>query len=183
MTFLYPVERVQARHLHTCTERIAALVEPVGTSFVNEQRSPVVGFWDTDQVSMNKQQKLRNIAEGLLAGLAAVGYQGPWRWAHHEWEGAFYRAWRQWPPSGNRDVFREFGVGGSADGRTSQARDILFTVKSTSPFSGYDRKPINHQPMGLTPEEYLDIWVKGASPQEWMALATRFLAEMAARRS
>ncbi|MEI2826209.1 MAG: hypothetical protein V9F04_07265 [Dermatophilaceae bacterium] len=84
MTFLYPVERVQARHLHTCTERIAALVEPVGTSFVNEQRSPVVGFWDTDQVSMNKQQKLRNIAEGLLAGLAAVGYQGPWRWAHHE---------------------------------------------------------------------------------------------------
>ena len=111
-------------------------------------------------VTMNKQQKLRNTAEGLLAGLAAVGFQGPWRWAHHEWEGAFYRAWQEWPPSGNRDVFRTFGIGGSADGRTSQARDILFAVKGRSPFLGYDRTPINPRPMGLTPEEYLDIWVE-----------------------
>lgn len=56
-------------------------------------------------------------------------------------------------------------------------------MKSTSPFYGYDRMPINPTPKGLTPEEYLDIWVEGASPQEWMALATTFLAEMAARRS
>ncbi|GAA4695816.1 hypothetical protein APR04_002610 [Promicromonospora umidemergens] len=92
---------------------------------------------------MNKQQKLRNTAEGLLAGLTAVGFKGPWRWAHHEWEGAFYRAWSDWPPARDTEVFRAFQVGGSADGRTSQARDILFTVKSTSPFDGYDRGPLN----------------------------------------
>lgn len=34
---------------------------------------------------MNKQQKLKNTAEGLLGGLAAIGFRGPWRWAHHEW--------------------------------------------------------------------------------------------------
>lgn len=129
-------------------------------------------------MTLNKQQKLRNTAEGLLAGLAAVGFQGPWRWAHHQWEGAFYRAWREWPPSSNADIFRTFQIGGSANGRTSQARDILFTVKSTSPFYGYDRKPINSEPLGLTPMEYLDTWVEGASPQEWVGLATRFLAEM-----
>lgn len=132
---------------------------------------------------MNKQQKLRNTAEGLLGGLAAVGFHGPWRWAHHEWEGAFYRAWRDWPPSSNRDVFRTFRVGGSADGRTSQAREILFTVKSTSPFYGYDREPINTKPMGLTPEEYLDIWVEGARPEEWMTLARGFLVEVDSRGS
>lgn len=142
-----------------------------------------MGFWNTYRVSMNKQQKLRNIAEGFLAGLAAVGFQGPWRWPHHEWESAFYRAWGDWPPASNSEVFRAFRVGGSANGRTSQARDILFTVKSTSPFYGYDHKPINPKPMGLTPEEYLDTWVDGASPQEWMALATRFLTEMAPRTS
>jgi hypothetical protein len=130
---------------------------------------------------MNKRQKLRNIAEGFLAGLAAVGFQGPWRWAHHEWEGAFYRACREWPPS-SRDVFRKFGVGGSADGQTSQAREIPLTVKGTSPFYGFDQKPINAKPMWLTPEEYLDVWVEGSSPQEWMALATRFLAVMEPRR-
>lgn len=143
----------------------------------------VIDLWNTDGVSMNKQQKLRNIAEGFLAGLAAVGYQGPWRWAHHEWEGAFYQAWREWPPSSNGDAFRTFRVGGSADGRTSQAREILFAVKRTSPFYGYSQTSINPKPMGLTPEEYLDIWVDGASPQEWMALATKFLAEIDSRRS
>lgn len=127
---------------------------------------------------MNKQQKLKNTAEGLLAGLAAVGFKGPWHWAHHEWEGAFYRAWRTWPPARDAQIFRTFQVGGSADGRTSQARDILFAVKSTSPFDGYDRGPLNPAPKGLTPEEYLEISVEGATPQEWMDLARSFLTEM-----
>lgn len=127
---------------------------------------------------MNKQQKLKNTAEGLLAGLAAVGFEGPWRWAHHQWEGAFYHAWRNWPAARDIKVFRTFRVGGSADGRMSQARDILFAVKSTSPFDGYDRGPLNPAPRGLTPEEYLEIWVEGATPQEWMDLARSFLAEM-----
>jgi len=127
---------------------------------------------------VNKQQKLNNTAEGLLAGLAAVGFDGPWRWAHHEWEGAFYRVWKIWPPATDTKVFRTFQVGGSADGRTSQARDILFAVKSTSPFDGYNRGPLNPAPRGLTPEEYLEIWVEGATPREWMALARAFLTEM-----
>jgi hypothetical protein len=127
---------------------------------------------------VNKQQKLKNTAEGLLAGLVAVGFKGPWRWAHHEWEGAFYRAWRMWPPARNTQIFRTFQVGGSADGRTSQARDILFAVKSTSPFYGYDRGPLNPAPRGLTPEDYLQISVDGATPQEWTDLARAFLAEM-----
>lgn len=127
---------------------------------------------------MNKQQKLKNTAEGLLAGLAAIGFEGPWRWAHHEWEGAFYRAWRTWPPAGDDATFRTFEVGGSADGRTSQARDILFALKGTSPFAGYDQRSLNHAPAGLTPEEYLEVSVEGASPQEWMDLARSFLKEM-----
>lgn len=127
---------------------------------------------------MNKQQKLRNTAEGLLAGLAAIGFQGPWRWAHHQWEGAFYQAWGAWPPAKNVQAFRTFRVGGSTDGRTSQARDILFTIRRTSPFASYDCEPLNPAPHGLTPEEYLEIWVEGATPQEWMGLARAFLAEM-----
>lgn len=127
---------------------------------------------------MNKQQRLRNIAEGLLGGLAAVGFEGPWVWPHHRWEGAFYRAWRSWPPSTRSDVFRTFKVGGSADGRTSQGRDILFSVKRTSPFAEFRSMPLTQEPMGLSPEEYLEIWVEGATPQEWMDLARLFLQEM-----
>lgn len=127
---------------------------------------------------MNKQQKLKNTAEGLLAALAAVGFDGPWHWAHHEWEGAFYRAWAKWPPARDTKVFRTFRVGGAADGRSSQARDILFAVKSTSPFDGYDRSPLNTAPRGMAPEEYLEIWVEGATPQEWMDLARSFLSEI-----
>lgn len=127
---------------------------------------------------MNKQQKLKNTAEGFLAGLVAVGFEGPWRWAHHQWEGPFYRAWAKWPPSSDTTVFRKFQVGGAADGRSSQARDLLFAVKSTSPFDGYDRSPLNAAPRGLTPEEYLEIWVEGATPQEWKDLARLFLTEI-----
>ena len=32
--------------------------------------------------------------------------------------------------------------------------------------------------MGMSPEEYLEVWVEGASPQEWMELARLFLQEM-----
>lgn len=32
--------------------------------------------------------------------------------------------------------------------------------------------------MGLTPEEYLEVYVEGATPQEWMSLTRMFLAEM-----
>lgn len=127
---------------------------------------------------MTKPQKLRNTAEGLLAGLAALGFQEPWPWAHHEWEGAFYRAWRNWAPANNTEVFRTFQVGGSADGRTSQARDLVSAVNSSSPFSDYKHAPLNPQPLGLTPEEYLEIHVHGATPEQWKDLARAFLAEM-----
>lgn len=127
---------------------------------------------------MNKQQKLKNTAEGFLGGLAASGFTGPWRWAHHEWEGAFYRAWGSWAPASDTAVFRAFRGGGSANGRTSQARDLLFSMKSTSPFNGYNQGPLNPTPFGLTPEEYLEIWVEGATPREWMDLARTFLVEM-----
>lgn len=129
-------------------------------------------------MALNKRQKLRNTAEGFLAGLAAVGFEGPWRWAHHQWEGPFYRAWRNWSPSTELQTFRTFQVGGSADGRTSQARDLLFTINRTSPFHGFDRTPLNPAPYGLSPREYLELHVTGATPEEWVKLAHDFLREM-----
>lgn len=128
---------------------------------------------------MNKRQQLRNTAEGLLAGLVAVGFEGPFHWAHHEWEGPFYRVWNKWPPATRSpEVFRIFRVGGSADGRTSQARDILFAINSGSPFDGYARQRLNPTPRGLSPEEYLETWVEGATPQEWKDLARALLVEL-----
>lgn len=128
---------------------------------------------------MTKRQRLQNIAEGILAGLVAVGFEGPFVWAHHEWEGPFYRAWRAWPPATRSpEYFRTFAVGGSADGRTSQARDILFSVSSRSPFHGFDSQPLNRTPMGLSPEEYLELWVQGATPEEWKDLARSLLEEL-----
>lgn len=127
---------------------------------------------------MTKQQRLRNVAEGLMAGLVANGFTGPWHWAHHQWEGVFYRVWRDWPPA-QRDPasFPTFQLGGGA-GRTSQARDMLWTLKSTSPFHDHDRKPLTMKPRGMTPVEYLEIWVTGAHADEWIDLARKFLAEM-----
>ncbi len=127
---------------------------------------------------INKQQKLKNTAHGLLAGMVAIGFEGPWRWAHHQWEGPFYRVWRAWPPASNTECFRTFQVGGSANGRTSQARDILFAVNRTSPFDGFNREPLNKHPMGMSPQEYLEDYVEGATPQEWMDLAAALLAEL-----
>jgi len=43
-----------------------------------------------------KQQRLRNTAEGLMAGLVANGYSGPFRHSHLTWELPFHRAWARW---------------------------------------------------------------------------------------
>lgn len=47
---------------------------------------------------MTKTQRVRVTAEGFMAGLVVSGYRGPWRWSNLNWEHAFYRAWRDWPP-------------------------------------------------------------------------------------
>lgn len=113
-----------------------------------------------------------------MAGLVVSGYRDPWRWAHHEWEGAFYRAWADWPPAHRRPGdFPSFQLGGGA-GRTSQPRDMLWQLKSTSPFHRYQDDVLPQEPMGMTPHEFLGIWATTASPNEWVALARAFLAEM-----
>lgn len=127
---------------------------------------------------VNKQQRLRNVAEGFLAGLVECGYEGPWRWAHHQWECSFYRAWNGWGPHAGPG-FPRFQIGGSADGRTSQAREILWQLKRTSPFHNYDQTPLTMTPRGMSPHEYIEVWVEGASPTGWVELAAAFLAEMA----
>ena len=75
-------------------------------------------------------------------------------------------------------MFRTFAVGGSADGRTSQARDIQFTVKGTSPFSAYREGALNAKPFGLKPDEYIETHVVGATAQQRKDLARAFLSEM-----
>ncbi|GIG40958.1 hypothetical protein [Cellulomonas phragmiteti] len=129
---------------------------------------------------MDKTRRLRNAAEGFMAGLVAAGFEGPFRWAAHQWEGPFRRAWRSWEPQQrNPRDFPTFGLGGSADGRTSQPRDMLFQLKRTSPFHDYRTHALPTQPSGLTPEDYLDINATGATPAELRQLALTFLDEMA----
>ncbi|GAB3438973.1 hypothetical protein GCM10027517_11840 [Phycicoccus ginsengisoli] len=129
-------------------------------------------------VPMTKTQRLRNCAEGFMGGLVEAGFPGPWRWAHHQWEGAFYSAWRNWAPATrNPKLFPTFKVGGGG-GASSQARDMLWQLKSTSPFHDHDRAPLNRHPRGMTASEYLEIHVEGASAQEWQELAASFLAGM-----
>src|ERR1035437_2776731 len=66
-------------------------------------------------MSMSKTQRLRNAAEGFMGGLLLCGFSGPWVWAHHEWEGAFYKAWRTWPPKDRAPKsFPTFKLGGGA---------------------------------------------------------------------
>jgi hypothetical protein len=126
---------------------------------------------------VTKQQRLRNTAEGLMAGLVANGFPGPFRYSHLHWELPFYRAWARWAPAQrNPSAFPAFEIGGH--GKSSQARELLWQLKRTSPFHGYDNGPLPIQPRGLTVEEYLEIWVSDASPQEWIALAADFLAEL-----
>lgn len=54
----------------------------------------------------------------------------------------------------------------------------MWQLKRTSPFAGGWANELTDEPFGLTPREYLDIWVGGASPDEWIALADPFLALM-----
>lgn len=142
-------------------------------------RPAAVGCQTGGMANTTKQQRLRNTAEGFIAALVAVGFRGPFWSAWHQWEGAFYSAWRGWTPKDlNPRDFPKFKVGGSTDGRTSQARDMMFTLKSTSPFHAYDQEPLPTEPRGLSPEEYLEIWVDGAAPDEWKDLARAFLHKL-----
>jgi hypothetical protein len=112
-----------------------------------------------------------------MAGLVANGFRGPFSYSHLEWELPFYRAWARWAPAQrNPSAFPAFAIGGH--GRSSQARELLWQLKRTSPFHEYDSEPLPIQPLELTVMEYLEIWVTDASPQEWTALARAFLAEL-----
>ena len=112
-----------------------------------------------------------------MAGLVANGYRGPWRWNNLDWELSFYRAWRAWPPQlRNPEMFPRFELGGHRTG--SEGRELLWQLKATSPFHAYQNEQLPLEPLGLPPAEYLDIWVEGASPEEWVALAATFLEEM-----
>lgn len=115
-----------------------------------------------------------------MAALVECGYRGPWRWPHHQWEGAFYRVWEAWDPH-SFDVFPRLQLGGSASGRSSQARAILWELKRTSPFYEHDTKTLTANPRGMTPREYLETWCEGATADEWVSLADAFLREMAER--
>ena len=129
---------------------------------------------------VTKQQRLRNVAEGFMAGLVANGFNGPFKYSNLDWELPFYRVWHRWePPRRNPAVFPSFALGGT--GRSSEPREILWQLKSTSPFNSYASEPLPTHPMGLTPEEYLEIWAEGAEPGEWIALGTDFLGELGKR--
>lgn len=112
-----------------------------------------------------------------MAGLVANGFRGPWRWNNLDWELAFYKAWREWP-SQQRDpgLFPRFELGGHRT--SSQAREMLWQLKTTSPFHGYQDQLLPLEPMNLSPHEYLEIRVEGATPEEWISLAQAFLKEM-----
>jgi hypothetical protein len=130
-------------------------------------------------MGVNKQQRLRNTAEGFLAGLASAGFEGPFTRPHRQWEGPFFLAWNQWPLAARHpELFPRFQIEASADGRTPQGRDMLWQIKRTSPFADYKEVSLNPTPRGLTPTEYLDISVEGATPDEWVELAGNFLREM-----
>jgi hypothetical protein len=127
---------------------------------------------------MNKTQRLRNAGDGLMAGLVLAGYRGPWRWSNLEWELPFYRVWRQWPPlARDPSLFPALKVGGIRE--TSEGRELLAALKSTSPFHRYDREALPAKPGGWTPEQFVEHHTQGASADEWKALATAFLVEMA----
>ena len=116
-----------------------------------------------------------------MGGLVLCEFAGPFRWAHHQWEGPFYSAWRHWQPAQlHPDRFPNFRVGGGA-GTTSQARDMLWQLKRTSPFHTYNSQPLTTSPMGLAPREYLEIWVDAAAPGDWEDLANSFLEVMKSR--
>lgn len=113
-----------------------------------------------------------------MAALVANGYRGPWRWSNLDWELSFYKAWRDWPPLQREPkIFPAFNLGGHRT--TSQAREMLWQLKRTSPFANYQTEEFPLEPRGLPVEDYLEIWAEGATPDEWIALAKAFLVEMA----
>ena len=126
---------------------------------------------------MNKQQRLRNAAEGFMAGLVANGFRGPWRWSNLDWELPFYQVWNDWEPQRTfPKAFPRFEIGGHAT--SSEGREMLWQLKRTSPFHGFRDGELPMEPLGLPPEEYLEIWVEGAAPDQWIALAASFLREV-----
>lgn len=132
--------------------------------------------------NVTKQQRLRNAAEGFMAGLVDNGYTGPFKHSHLNWELPFYRAWARWEPARrNPAAFPSFQVGGH--GRTSEAREMLWQLKRTSPFHDYSCERLPTEPLGLPIAEYLEIWVDGATPEEWIALSADFLDELGERTS
>lgn len=50
-------------------------------------------------MAMTKQQRLRNTAEGLMAGLVECGFHGPAHWNNLDWELPFITAWGDWAPN------------------------------------------------------------------------------------
>lgn len=123
---------------------------------------------------MNKQQRLRNAAEGFMAALVECGFRGPVHWSNLDWELPFLQAWHQWEPAGRspRD-FPKFEIGGYRS--SSEPREMLWQLKRTSPFENGWNQTLTDQPHGLTPREYLEISAKGATPDEWIDLARTFL--------
>ncbi len=131
-------------------------------------------------MAMTKQQRLRNTAEGLMAGLVECGFRGPAHWSNLDWELPFMKAWGDWyPKSRAPQDFPVFKVGGYRT--SSEPRELLWQLKRTSPFAGGWTNELTDEPFGLIPREYLEIWVGGASPDEWIGLAESFLALMRER--
>ena len=130
--------------------------------------------------AMNKQQRLRNTAEGVMAALVECGFRGPVRWSNLDWELPFVQAWGRWAPaSRSPSDFPKFEVGGYRT--SSEPREMLWQLKRTSPFEDGWNRVLTERPHGLTPRDYLDIWVKGATPDEWVGLAQAFLRLMRER--
>lgn len=115
-----------------------------------------------------------------MAGLVACGFRGPVRWSNLDWEFSFIKAWGAWPPKSRspRD-FPTFKTG--ATGTSSEPRELLWQLKRTSPYAGGWRNELTVEPHGLSPHDYLEIWVAGASPDEWIELAESFLSLMRER--
>ena len=127
-----------------------------------------------------KHQRLRGTADGFMAALVECGYRGPWRWSNLDWELPFYQVWNAWEPRKRTPkLFPKFGIGPSAT--TSQGREMLWQLKRTSPFHGYADEQLTRSPFGLTPRDFLEIWAKEATPDEWVELAAGFLEQMEQR--
>lgn len=124
---------------------------------------------------MNKTQRLRNTAEGFMAGLVANGYTEPFS-DRGDWEFAFRKAWDAWPAKDrNPKDFPKFGI--SAYCGVSEPRNMIWQLMQTSPFVDYENG-LNQEPRGFTPEDYLETFVEGATADEWIGLAAAFLREM-----